>query len=236
MKAKSKKFPTPHSNSVKKFPTRNKSHPSHESLLERFFNQMKSDIINEIKKVTEVKLDEHKVNFLRILNRSDIISKKNEVKKVSKANKSEKKEKKNKTKFFTDEDGSIIVLGSENSLVKSKTKDKEKALPQGKNKRSKKVTPKPSRKTKTPSKIDKNVIHLVESPKSVSTEPKLSKKGKIKKSNNSDNVELIGKKRKRGKENFVDLSKTEPNVSINDKKKKSNTKSQKRPSMKKKAK
>ena len=238
MKAKIKKLSTPHSNSVKKLPVRNKSHPSHEPSLEKFFNQMKFDIINEIKKVAELKFNEHKVNFLKILNKSEIPPKKNEAKKVSKSTKSEKKEKKDKTKLFSDDDGSIIVLGTEKSLVLSKSKDKDKL--HEKNKKSKKLSVKPARKTKTPSKVEKNnVINLIESPKSLATEPKLSKKSNIRKSTigNNDKAELIGKKRKRAKEkeNFVDLSRTGTSVSSNDKKKRSNSKSQKRSSVKKKS-
>ena len=238
MKAKIKKLSTPHSNSVKKLPVRNKSHPSHEPNLEKFFNQMKSDIINEIKKVAELKFNEYKVNFVKILNKSEIPQKKNEAKRVTKSTKSEKKEKKDKTKLFSDDDGSIIVLGTEKSLVLSKSKDKDKL--HEKNKKSKKLSVKPARKTKTPSKVEKNnVINLIESPKSLATEPKLSKKSIKRKSNigNNDKAELIGKKRKRGKEkeNFVDLSRTGTNMSNNDKKKRSNSKSQKRPSVKKKS-
>ena len=238
MKAKIKKLSTPHSNSVKKLPVRNKSHPSHEPNLEKFFNQMKSDIINEIKKVAELKFNEYKVNFVKILNKSEVPQKKNEAKRVTKSTKSEKKEKKDKTKLFSDDDGSIIVLGTEKSLVLSKSKDKDKL--HEKNKKSKKLSVKPARKTKTPSKVEKNnVINLIESPKSLATEPKLSKKSIKRKSNigNNDKAELIGKKRKRGKEkeNFVDLSRTGTNVSNNDKKKRSNSKSQKRPSVKKKS-
>ena len=238
MKAKIKKLSTPHSNSVKKLPVRNKSHPSHEPNLEKFFNQMKSDIINEIKKVAELKFNEYKVNFVKILNKSEIPQKKNEAKRVTKSTKSEKKEKKDKTKLFSDDDGSIIVLGTEKSLVLSKSKDKDKL--HEKNKKSKKLSVKPARKTKTPSKVEKNnVINLIESPKSLATEPKLSKKSIKRKSNigNNDKAELIGKKRKKGKEkeNFVDLSHTGTNVSNNDKKKRSNSKSQKRPSVKKKS-
>ena len=211
MKAKIKKLSTPHSNSVKKLPVRNKSHPSHELNLEKFFNQMKSDIINEIKKVAELKFNEYKVNFVKILNKSEIPQKKNEAKRVTKSTKSEKKEKKDKTKLFSDDDGSIIVLGTEKSLVLSKSKDKDKL--HEKNKKSRKLSVKPARKTKTPSKVEKNnVINLIESPKSLATEPKLSKKSIKRKSNigNNDKAELIGKKRKRGKEkeNFVDLSRT----------------------------
>ena len=238
MKAKIKKLSTPHSNSVKKLPVRNKSHPSHEPNLEKFFNQMKSDIINEIKKVAELKFNEYKVNFVKILNKSEVPQKKNEAKRVTKSTKSEKKEKKDKTKLFSDDDGSIIVLGTEKSLVLSKSKDKDKL--HEKNKKSRKLSVKPARKTKTPSKVEKNnVINLIESPKSLATEPKLSKKSIKRKSNigNNDKAELIGKKRKRGKEkeNFVDLSRTGTNVSNNDKKKRSNSKSQKRPSVKKKS-
>ena len=238
MKAKIKKLSTPHSNSVKKLPVRNKSHPSHEPSLEKFFNQMKSDIINEIKKVAELKFNEYKVNFVKILNKSEIPQKKNEAKRVTKSTKSEKKEKKDKTKLFSDDDGSIIVLGTEKSLVLSKSEDKDKL--HGKNKKSRKLSVKPARKTKTPSKVEKNnVINLIESPKSLATEPKLSKKSIKRKSNigNNDKAELIGKKRKRAKEkeNFVDLSRTGTNVSNNDKKKRSNSKSQKRPSVKKKS-
>ena len=238
MKTKIKKLSTPHSNSVKKLPVRNKSHPSHEPNLEKFFNQMKSDIINEIKKVAELKFNEYKVNFVKILNKSEIPQKKNEAKRVTKSTKSEKKEKKDKTKLFSDDDGSIIVLGTEKSLVLSKSKDKDKL--HEKNKKSKKLSVKPARKTKTPSKVEKNnVINLIESPKSLATEPKLSKKSIKRKSNigNNDKAELIGKKKKRGKEkeNFVDLSRTGTNVSNNDKKKRSNSKSQKRPSVKKKS-
>lgn len=238
MKAKIKKLSTPHSNSVKKLPVRNKSHPSHEPNLEKFFNQMKSDIINEIKKVAELKFNEYKVNFVKILNKSEIPQKKNEAKRVTKSTKSEKKEKKDKTKLFSDDDGSIIVLGTEKSLVLSKSKDKDKL--HEKNKKSRKLSVKPARKTKTPSKVEKNnVINLIESPKSLATEPKLSKKSIKRKSNigNNDKAELIGKKRKRGKEkeNFVDLSRTGTNVSNNDKKKRSNSKSQNRPSVKKKS-
>ena len=238
MTAKIKNLSTPHSNSVKKLPVRNKSHPSHEPNLEKFFNQMKSDIINEIKKVAELKFNEYKVNFVKILNKSEIPQKKNEAKRVTKSTKSEKKEKKDKTKLFSDDDGSIIVLGTEKSLVLSKSKDKDKL--HEKNKKSKKLSVKPARKTKTPSKVEKNnVINLIESPKSLATEPKLSKKSIKRKSNigNNDKAELIGKKRKRGKEkeNFVDLSRTGTNVSNNDKKKRSNSKSQKRPSVKKKS-
>jgi len=238
MKAKIKKLSTPHSNSVKKLPVRNKSHPSHEPNLEKFFNQMKSDIINEIKKVAELKFNEYKVNFVKILNKSEIPQKKNEAKRVTKSTKSEKKEKKDKTKLFSDDDGSIIVLGTEKSLVLSKSKDKDKL--HEKNKKSKKLSVKPARKTKTPSKVEKNnIINLIESPKSLATEPKLSKKSIKRKSNigNNDKAELIGKKRKRGKEkeNFVDLSRTGTNMSNNDKKKRSNSKSQKRPSVKKKS-
>lgn len=238
MKTKIKKLSTPHSNSVKKLPVRNKSHPSHEPNLEKFFNQMKSDIINEIKKVAELKFNEYKVNFVKILNKSEIPQKKNEAKRVTKSTKSEKKEKKDKTKLFSDDDGSIIVLGTEKSLVLSKSKDKDKL--HEKNKKSRKLSVKPARKTKTPSKVEKNnVINLIESPKSLATEPKLSKKSIKRKSNigNNDKAELIGKKRKKGKEkeNFVDLSRTGTNVSNNDKKKRSNSKSQKRPSVKKKS-
>ena len=50
MKAKSKKPSTIRSNSTKKLPIRNKSHPAHEFNLERIFSQMKSDILNEMKR------------------------------------------------------------------------------------------------------------------------------------------------------------------------------------------
>ena len=238
MKAKNKNASTVQPNSDKKLSDRNKSHPSHEPNLDKLFTQMKTDIINEIKKATEIQIDAHKANFLNLFNKSEMPhSKKTEVKKVPKANKSEKKEKKNKSnKIFSDDDGSIIVLGTEKSLVRSKSKDKArgKSKDKEKDKRKKDVTPKLQRRTKTPSKGDKNVINLIKPSKNNSTETKLPKKNKMRKNNtmnttnntSNDTVELIGKKRKRdkGMENLIDLSRSVPNVNINNKKKRSSTK------------
>ena len=95
MKGKSKKLPTLRSNSTKKLTMRNKSHPGHEINLDKMFAQMKTDILNEMKKVAEIKFNEHKVNILKLLNKSSttVIPKK----KIQYSTKSEKKEKKGKS-------------------------------------------------------------------------------------------------------------------------------------------
>ena len=207
MKAKSKKPSTLHSKSTKKLPIRNKSHPSHEFNLERIFAQMKSDILNEMKKVAELKFNEHKVNILKILHKSQTGF--NQKKKVQKPIKSEKKEKKGK---IESDDDTIMYIGTE--VVKPKSKEKNK-------KSKKRITPDLLRKNRTPAKVDKNTINLTETPlsKSTATEPKLPKKGKIKKNNNNDKNELLGNKRKRGKETFVNLNhNSEPKASIKKKK------------------
>ena len=53
---KSKKPSNLRSKSTKKLLIRNKSHPHHEFILERIFSKMKTDILNEMKKVSEIKL------------------------------------------------------------------------------------------------------------------------------------------------------------------------------------
>lgn len=220
MKAKSKKVPTLRSNSTKKLPVRNKSHPSHEFNIEKLFSQMKTDIINEMKKAAEIKFNEHKVNILKILNKSQtgLVPKKKAQK-----TKSEKKEK--PTKIESDED-TIMYVGTE--VIKPKSKEKKKSK--------KKATPNIQRKNKTPHKVDKNTINLTETSvsKSLATEPKLPKKNRIKKSNTSDKNELLGNKRKRGKETFVHLTNSSEKKSSDKKKKASNQ--PKKPSSKKKVK
>lgn len=223
MKAKSKKVSL-HSNSTKKMTIRNKSHPNREFSIEKLFSQMKADIINEMKKAAEIKFNEHKVNILKILNKSHTgFAPK---KKAQKPTKSEKKEKSGKIE--TDDD-TIMYIGTE--VINPKPKEKEK------NKKSKKkATPSAIRKNKTPHKVDKNTINLTETShsKSLATEPKLPKKSKIRKSNASDKNELLGHKRKRGKETFVNLTtNSEPKASV--KKKKGNNQP-KKPSSKKKVK
>lgn len=223
MKAKSKKVSL-HSNSTKKMTIRNKSHPNHEFSIEKLFSQMKADIINEMKKAAEIKFNEHKVNILKILNKSHTgFAPK---KKAQKPTKSEKKEKSGKIE--TDDD-TIMYIGTE--VINPKPKEKEK------NKKSKKkATPSTIRKNKTPHKVDKNTINLTETShsKSLATEPKLPKKSKIRKSNASDKNELLGHKRKRGKETFVNLTtNSEPKASV---KKKKGINQPKKPSSKKKVK
>ena len=223
MKAKSKKVSL-HSNSTKKMTIRNKSHPNHEFSIEKLFSQMKADIINEMKKAAEIKFNEHKVNILKILNKSHtgFVPKK----KAQKPTKSKKKEKSGKIE--TDDD-TIMYIGTE--VINPKPKEKEK------NKKSKKkATPSAIRKNKTPHKVDKNTINLTETShsKSLATEPKLPKKNKIRKSNASDKNELLGHKRKRGKETFVNLTtNSEPKASV---KKKKGINQPKKPSSKKKVK
>ena len=107
MKGKSKKLPTLRSNSTKKLTMRNKSHPGHEINLEKMFAQMKSDILNEMKKVAEIKFNEHKVNILKLLNKSQVLP--TSKKKVRPPTKSEKKEKKGK--LSSDDD--ITYIGTE---------------------------------------------------------------------------------------------------------------------------
>ena len=220
MKAKSKK--TLRSNSTKKLPIRNKSHPAHEFNLEKIFSQMKSDILNEMKKVAEIKFNEHKANILKILNRSKIGSKAK--KKVQKPTKSEIKDK--KAKIESDED-TIKYVGTE--VLHPKPKDKIK-------KSKKRITPNTLRKNRTPAKVDNTTINLTEpsQSKSTATDPKLPKKGKIKRSYASDKNELLGNKRKRGKETFVNLThNSEPKTSL---KKKKVVNQPKKPSIKKKVK
>ena len=157
MKGKSKKLPTLRSNSTKKLTMRNKSHPGHEINLEKMFAQMKSDILNEMKKVAEIKFEiEFKKEINRkakykLLNKSQVTP--TPKKKVRPPTKSEKKEKKGK--ISSDDD--ITYIGTE--ILNPKTKDK--------NKKSKKRTPNIIRKNKTPSKVDKQQsIHLIETPRS----------------------------------------------------------------------
>ena len=223
MKGKSKKLPTLRSNSTKKLTMRNKSHPGHEINLEKMFAQMKSDILNEMKKVAEIKFNEHKVNILKLLNKSQITP--TPKKKVRPPTKSEKKEKKGK--ISSDDD--ITYIGTE--ILNPKIKDK--------NKKSKKRTPNIIRKNKTPSKVDKQQsIHLIETPRSRNnaTDPKLPKKSKPRKKSKSDNVAFLGNKRKRGKENFVNLSSNNSEKKASSVKKKKVTNQAKKPSIKKKGK
>ena len=222
MKAKTKKASMNRSNSTKKMTMRNKSHPSHEFGLERLFSQMKSDIFNEMKKVAEIKFNEHKINILKIINKtqSGYVPKK----KAAKSIKSEKKEKKQK---ISPEEDTITYVGTE--IIDPKAKEK--------NKKSKKkvVHNKSVRKNRISLKEDKNTINLTELPKnkSLATEPKLTKKGKIKKNSIGDKNELLGHKRKRGKETFVNLSNdSEHRASPKDQ----TSKQQKKPSIKKKVK
>ena len=223
MKGKSKKLPTLRSNSTKKLTMRNKSHPGHEINLEKMFAQMKSDILNEMKKVAEIKFNEHKVNILKLLNKSQVPP--TPKKKVRPPTKSEKKEKKGK--LTSDDD--ITYIGTEPLNPKIKEK----------NKKSKKRTPNITRKNKTPSKVDKQQsIHLTETPRSrnTSTDPKIPKKSKIRKSSTSDNVAFLGNKRKRGKENFVNLNSNSSEKKASSVKKKKVTSQVKKPSIKKKGK
>ena len=221
MKAKSKKPSTLRSKSTKKLPIRNKSHPPHEFNLERIFSQMKSDILNEMKKVAEIKFNEHKANILKILNRSQTGF--NTKKKAQKPTKSEKKEK--KAKIDSDDDV-VKYVGTEVLYPKQKEKVKNSK---------KRITPSTLR-NRTPAKVDKTTINITEPShsKSTATEPKLSKKGKIRKSYPADKNELLGNKRKRGKETFVNLThNSEPKTSL---KKKKVVNQPKKPSIKKKVK
>ena len=104
MKGKSKKLQSVHSNSTKKLSTRNKSHPPHDINLEKIFSQMKTDILNEMKKVAEIKFNEHKVNILKILNKSQNTAA--QKRKTKNPSISEKKEKKGKIE--SDDDKAII--------------------------------------------------------------------------------------------------------------------------------
>ena len=224
MKGKSKKLPTLRSNSTKKLTMRNKSHPGHEINLDKMFAQMKTDILNEMKKVAEIKFNEHKVNILKLLNKSSttVIPKK----KIQYSTKSEKKEKKGK--ISTEDD--ITYIGTENVYPKLKEKEKKK---------SKKRTPTIAPRNKTPSKIDKKQsINLNETPryKINATEPKIPKKMKPKKSNTVDNIRFLGNKRKRGKENFVNLNSNISEKKASSVKKKKITNQPKKPSIKKKGK
>ena len=193
MKAKSKKPSNLHSKSTKKLPIRNKSVPSHECNLERIFSQMKSDILSEMKKVAEIKFNEHKANILKILHKSQTGF--NKKKKAKKSIKSEKKEKKGK---IESDDDAITYVGTE--VIKPQSKEKKK-------KSKKRITLNTLRKNRTPAKVDKNTINLTENSfsKTTATEPKLPKKEKSKKISGSDKNELLGNKRKRGKETFVNL-------------------------------
>ena len=220
MKGKSKKYPALRSNSTKKLTIRNKSHPSHEINLDKLFSQMKSDIINEMKKVAEIKFNEHKVNILKLLNKSQLTP--TPKPKAPSRTKSEKKVKKGK---ITSED-EITFIGVENVNPK--------------NKKSQKRYPSLIKKNRTPVKFDKKQqsINLSETPRSKNnaTDPKLPKKSKIKKSNASDNVGLLGNKRKRGKENFVNLNGNNSEKKASSVKKKKITSQAKKPSIKKKGK
>ena len=186
---------------------------------------MKSDIINEMKKAAEIKFNEHKVNILKILNRSQNTAA--QKRKTKNPSISEKKEKKGK---IESDDDMVMYVGTEVIYPKQKEKSKNK-------KSKKKVTSIALKKNSTPAKANKNVINLNETThsKSTATEPKLPKKGKTKKSNASDKNQLLGKKRNRGKEEFVNLShNSEPKASSIKKKKVSNP--PKKPSSKKKVK
>ena len=212
MKGKSKKYPALRSNSTKKLTIRNKSHPSHEINLDKLFSQMKSDIINEMKKVAEIKFNEHKVNILKLLNKSQLTP--TPKPKAPSRTKSEKKVKKGK---ITSED-EITFIGVENVNPK--------------NKKSQKRYPSLIKKNRTPVKFDKKQqsINLSETPR------KLPKKSKMKKSSTSDNVGLLGNKRKRGKENFVNLNGNNSEKKASSVKKKKITSQAKKPSIKKKGK
>lgn len=225
MKAKSNKHPL-RSNSTKKLSMRNKSHPSHEFNLEKIFAQMKSDILNEMKKVAEIKFNEHKVNILKILNKSKVSNVPAQKKKNQKSTKSEKKEK--KSNIDTDEE--ILYVGTENVPLKGKDKDK--------NKKSKKRTPNMAKRNKTPVKVDKRTINLNEAPitKNLPTDPKIPKKNKARKSTASDKNEFLGNKRKRGKENFVNLTHNSEQKTSSTLKKKKIVNQPKKPSSKKKVK
>ena len=117
MKAKSKKTSTLRSNSTKKLPIRNKSYPTHEFNLEKLFSQMKSDIINEMKRAAEIKFNEHKVNILKILNRSQNTAA--QKKKTKNPSISEKKEKKGK---IESDDDMVMYVGTEVLYPKQKEK------------------------------------------------------------------------------------------------------------------
>lgn len=220
MKGKSKKYPPLRSNSTKKLTIRNKSHPSHEINLDKLFSQMKSDIINEMKKVAEMKFNEHKVNILKLLTKSQIAP--TAKTKAPSRTKSEKKVKKGK---INSED-EITYIGVESVYPK--------------NKKSQKRTSNPIKKNRTPVKFDKQQqsINLSETPRSKNnaTDPKLAKKSKMKKNNTSDNVGLLGNKRKRGKENFVNLNSNNSEKKASSVKKKKITNQAKKPSIKKKGK
>ena len=142
-----------------------------------------------MKKAAEIKFNEHKVNILKILNKSQNTAA--QKRKTKNPSISEKKEKKGK---IESDDDMVMYVGTEVLYPKQQKKIKIK-------KSKKKVTPNTLKKNNTPAKVDKNVINLTEGSrsKSTATEPKLPRKGKIKKSNASDKNELLGKKKEKRK-------------------------------------
>lgn len=243
MKTKSKKpIKTPKRNKSKKNNLGKESHTSTDKKhLEKLFDEMKNNIIKEISKVAETKINENRDIIINNIlekehNNEDAdanISKYQIVKKERKAKKSKNSNKNGKANSPPEENTPLMKeekkspIPSDSNKINTKSKNK-KALPK-KNKAKKKTNKNRKDAIVNSSGEKTDSSSLIEISKITTTIPKLSKiivkekekeiKDNLNKNNLDNSCILIGKKRNRKKDDFVMLINSEPNFEINAEKK-----------------
>ena len=223
---------------LRKYSLRNRSIASNDKDLEKLFEEMKKNVINDLVNEVERKFNEHKeklVNFINNYKINEAVQTlENEVeKKLSKNIKSKKKAEKN----ISNAESINEVEQKSKSLQSLNKKDKKEKNqnPKSNKKNSKKealllTTPEPDQK------VGDNENQIV-SPEINSTEPKLSKKTKSKNGEKKGNeTEFIGKKRKKENENPLLVFNSEPNFDLKEEEKKVKRTKRKKTSYKRKTK
>ena len=231
MKKKSRKqASTVNKSRSTKYSLRNRGvnpNPKDKKNIEKLFDEMKKDFINEIKKIAENTINEHKVKIIKTINDNQInetisIQKEKEEKKSIKVQKSTKKGKANSlNKTFTKEKkGRKKSISPIKKINTKKTKNNSIKSKNGK-KRTKNTKNNKKKMSKNESLVsvvgDKiETSSLNELSKLNVTVPKINKIEKTANEKSVNDNSLIGKKRnRRNDNNFVLYLNSEPNCMNN---------------------
>lgn len=221
MKSKSgKSGRMPSKSKTRKNPIRNKTLISTEEIkFENLFEQMKTEILDEIQRVAKEKMEEHQTKIINLINDSkpnDIIQAPIEAGTEAKKPSKHKPKKANKKAKLNNTFDQILVNqeldeGNEINPLPSEKKTTKRKRTTTKKKKSKKKANKNEPIVQVAEKTEKTDISSNDISKLSGTVIKSNKNDKKGNGKVSTEKELTGKKRKRNSEKFVFLFNSEPN-------------------------
>ena len=204
---------------IKKYTLRNRSLTSNEKDFEKIFEDMKKEIFDEIKKVTEIKFKEHKEKFITFI--KDYKLKENiqcpMIDDDKKQSISKRNIKRGRADISTSPNSEIEEKKEEQKIqcVNNKIKKVKISIPKENNKKNGKKNLMAFEDSKREAESKKDISNIINS-----TVPKVAKRSKKKNAEKKSNENLlIGKKRKRNYENFVNLFNSEPNYDFSEEEK-----------------